>query len=74
MWNINLFENARGIIGAMHGAAASKSGNEPSQLQKSIGGAATGAALGYYVGAGTSVGGPWGAVIGGVIGLAASFM
>lgn len=68
MWDINLFENARGIIGAMHGAAATTAGqNEPSQLQKSIGGAMSGAAAGYMVA------GPYGALVGGVIGLAASF-
>jgi len=67
MWDINLFENARAMIGAMSGAAATASQNEPSQTQKAIGGAMTGAATGYMVG-----GGP-GAVIGGILGLAASF-
>lgn len=68
MWDINLFENARGILGAMSGAAASSGGgNEPSQTQKAIGGAATGAAAGAAFG-------PWGAAIGGVIGLALSFL
>lgn len=70
MWDINLFENARGIIGAMTGSAATASGqNEPSQTQKAVGGAMAGAAAGYMV----SGGQPIGAVIGGVIGLAASF-
>lgn len=68
MWNINLFENARGIIGAMAGAAATASGNEPSQTQKAIGGAMTGAAAGYMVG------GWYGAAIGGVIGLASAYL
>jgi len=68
MWNINLFENARAILGAMSGTAATASGNEPSQAQKSLGGAASGAAAGYMIGGG------YGAVIGGIIGLALSFM
>jgi len=68
MWNINLFENARGILGAMHGGAATaQTGNEPSQTQKAIGGAMSGAAAGYMVA------GPYGAVVGGILGLAASF-
>ena len=69
MWNINLFENARGILSAMSGSAATAGQNEPSQIQKSVGGAMTGAAAGYMV----SGGNPVGALIGGIIGLAASF-
>lgn len=69
MWNINLFDNARGILGAMTGSAATTDGatNEPSQTQKAIGGAMAGAA------AGAQIGGGYGAIIGGVLGLAASF-
>lgn len=68
MWDINLFDNARGILGALSGSPASTgSGNEPSQLQKSLGGAMSGAA------AGAMVGGAPGAIVGGVLGLAASF-
>lgn len=67
MWDINLFENARSILGALSGAAATAAGNEPSQTQKAIGGAATGAAAGAAFG-------PWGAAIGGVLGLAMSFL
>ena len=69
MWDINLFDNARGIIGAMAGAAASGggAGNEPSQTQKAIGGAMTGAAAGAALG-------PWGAAGGAVLGLALSFL
>jgi len=67
MWNINLFENARAMVGAMHGAAAAQSKNEPSTTQKAIGGAMSGAAAGYMVG------GPVGAAIGGFLGLASAF-
>lgn len=72
MWNINLYDNARAILGAMAGAAAAGTAggggaNEPSKTQKAISGALTGAAMGG------AVGGPWGAVMGGVIGLGASF-
>jgi len=71
MWDINLFENVRGIISAMAGAgsAATTSQNEPSQASKALGGAMSGASAGYMV----SGGNPAGAVIGGVLGLAASF-
>lgn len=68
MWDINLFENARGILGAMGGNAATTSGNEPSQGSKAVGGAMGGAAAGFMVG------GPIGAVIGGVLGLGGSFL
>jgi len=68
MWDINLFENARAILGAVAGGSAATAGqNEPSQRQKAIGGAMTGAAAGFMIG------GPVGAVIGGFLGLAASF-
>jgi hypothetical protein len=69
MWNINLFENARGIISALSGAAATASQNEPSQTQKALGGAMAGAAAGAMITPGSWVG----PIIGGVIGLAASF-
>lgn len=71
MWNINLFENARGFLGALGGTAATAAGggNEPSQTQKALGGAMSGAAAGYMA----TGGNPYGAVIGGLIGLAASF-
>ena len=68
MWNVNLFENARGILSAMSGAGSTAMGaNEPSQLQKSVSGVLGGAA------AGAMVGNVPGAIIGGIIGLAASF-
>lgn len=67
MWDINLFESARGIIGAMTGAAATASKNEPSQTRKAIGGAMAGAAAGAAFG-------PWGMAGGAVLGLAASFL
>jgi len=75
MWDINLFENARAILGAMSGSAATKSQNEPSQGQKAVGGAMAGGAAGWMVGAEIgAVGGPVGAAIGAVIGLGASFL
>ena len=68
MWDINLFENARAILGAMSGSAATSSGNEPSQLESALGGAMGGASAGYMVG------GPIGAAIGGILGAASSFL
>lgn len=70
MWNINLFESARGFLGSMAGSAASASPNEPSQGSKAIGGALAGAAAGFQL----SKGNPVGAAVGGVLGLAASFL
>lgn len=67
MWDINLFDNARAILGALTGSPATTSGNEPSQTQRAIGGAMTGAAAGWMTG------GAAGAAIGGLIGLASSF-
>ena len=68
MWDINLFENARAFLGALGGTSAISPINEPSQTQKTIGGAMTGAAAGYqaygYVGA----------AVGGVLGAAASYL
>ena len=75
MWDINLFENARGILGAMSGAAASAAGNEPSQTQKAIGGAMSGAASGAMIGSAVpGIGTAVGAVVGGLVGLASSFL
>lgn len=68
MWDVNLFENARAILGAMAGSAAATPQNEPSQAQKAIGGAMSGAA------AGAMIAGPTGAIIGGVLGLATAFL
>lgn len=69
MWDINLFEYARAMLGAMAGSAATTSKNEPGMLQKAIGGTMTGAAAGMMV----SGGNPAGAVVGGLLGLGASF-
>lgn len=71
MWNVNLFENARAILGAMAGSAATTSGNEPSQLQKSLGGVMGGAAMGAMITPGAPM---IGAGIGAVLGLASSFL
>lgn len=75
LWNLNLFDYTRAMLGAMTGAAAaSGTPGKPSQLQSSISGAMSGAAAGAMVGSvvpgiGTGVG----AVVGGLIGLGASF-
>jgi hypothetical protein len=66
MWDINLMEHVRGMLGALGGGHPIHDENQPSQMQRSIGGMLSGAA------AGASVGGPWGAAIGGALGLAAS--
>lgn len=68
LWNMNLFDEVRAVVGALNGAAAATGKTQPSQLQKSIAGTLGGAATG------ASVGGPYGAAIGAVIGLGASFI
>lgn len=73
MWNLNLFESARAMIGAMHGAAAAAGRNEPSTTQKAIGGAMTGAAGGAMLAQAMSWSVPGGALIGGLLGLASAF-
>lgn len=76
LWDLNLFDYSRGILGALTGTPAAKPGEiGPSQVQKSIGGAMSGAAAGAMIGAqmGTPAG-PMGAAIGGALGLAASFL
>lgn len=67
MWDINLFENARGILGALGGGTPTSKMNEPSSTQKALGGAMAGAAMGSAIlpGVGTAVG----AVLGGIAGL-----
>jgi hypothetical protein len=67
MWDLNLMEPVRGMLGALGGGHPIKDENEPSQMQRSIGGMLSGAA------AGASIGGPMAAFIGGGLGLAASF-
>lgn len=70
LWNLNLLDYTRSILGALNGAPAASTGggSGPSQTQQAVGGALSGAATGAMVG------GPWGAAIGGVIGLAGSFL
>lgn len=67
MWDLNLMEHVRAMLGALGGGTPITDQNQPSQLQKSLGGALSGAA------AGASIGGPIGAGVGGVLGLGASF-
>lgn len=75
MWNINLFENARSILGAMTGSAAtSQSGNEPSTAQKAIGGALSGAAAGAMVGPMLGASALTGGIVGGLLGLGSAFL
>ena len=67
MWDVNLMEHVRGMLGALGGGTPITDQNQPSQTQRALGGAFSGAA------AGASIAGPWGAAVGGVLGLGASF-
>lgn len=69
MWDFNLFDGVRSITGALNGAAAMQSKNEPNNSAGGILGNALGGAA-----AGAQVGGGWGALIGGVLGGAAGFL
>lgn len=67
MWDLNVMEPLRGMLGALGGGHPVKDENIPSPVQRSVGATVSGAA------AGASIGGPVGAFIGGGLGLAASF-
>ena len=67
-WDLNLFDDARAMVGALNGASATTNKGKPSQAVSAIGGALSGAA------AGAAVGGPYGAAAGAVLGLGASFL
>ena len=67
-FDLGLYEYLRAMFGVVSGGAGTTPTQEPSQAAKSISGALGGAALGAQV-----YGAP-GAVVGGVIGLAASFL
>jgi len=68
LWNMNLFDEPRALLGVLNGAAASQQKNKPSQAQSAVAGALGGAA------AGAAIGGPYGAAAGAVLGLGASFL
>lgn len=68
LWNLDLFDEPRAMVGALNGASAASMKNRPSQAVSAIGGALSGAA------AGASIGGPYGAAIGAVLGVGASFL
>lgn len=68
MWDLNLYEHTRGILGALGGGSPISDQNV-SDAQRAIGGAIGGAAMGYQL----SAGNPTGAAIGGLLGLASSF-
>jgi len=74
LWELNLFEYSRALMGALGGGSATAKGNDPSKLQSAIGGGLSGAATGAMVGSmvpgiGTAIG----AGVGGMLGIASSF-
>jgi hypothetical protein len=52
LWNLNMFENARALLGALGGGTATASNQGPSKTQSAIGGALSGAAMGAAAGFG----------------------
>lgn len=69
LWNMTLFDNYRLAVGATAGGSRTTSDvvGGPSQTQRTIGGAMTGAAIGTEINAG------WGTAIGAVVGAAAGY-
>jgi len=67
LWNMNLFEEPRAMVGVLNGAAAGQQKNKPSQAVSAIGGALSGAAAGAPAG-------PYGMAAGAILGLGASFL
>lgn len=67
LWNANLLDYVRAMLGALNGAPAAKSDKEPNQLAGAIGGGLSGAVTGF------GAAGPIGAVIGAGLGIAGSF-
>ena len=67
MWDINLFEHTRAILGALGGGHPIKDPNEVSDVGRALGGALSGAAMGAQLGFGAP-----GAAVGGLLGLAGS--
>jgi len=69
LWPFTVLDFERANLGALQGAISGKSGAAGgSKSQRAIGGGFSGAAVGGQVG------GPWGALIGGVLGVGASFL
>ena len=69
LWPFTVLEFQRAALGAMQGASnvSGGGGDEPSQASKTIGGALSGAAMGYQMGGGSYYGAAAGAVIGGAM-------
>ena len=67
LWNMDLFDEPRAVLGALNGAAAATQKNKPSQAVSALAGALSGAAAGAPAG-------PYGAAAGAVLGLGASFL
>ena len=71
LWPFTVLEYQRAALGALQGATNQGGGGaEPSGVSKAIGGTLSGAATGFMA----SGGNPMGAVVGGGLGLAASFL
>jgi hypothetical protein len=68
LWNMDLFDEPRAMLGALNGAAAANQKNRPSQAMSAISGALSGAAAGSAIAPG------YGTAIGAVLGLGASFI
>jgi hypothetical protein len=69
LFDLSLFEYVRSMLGVVSGAMGTVQPQGPSQTAKAVSGALGGAAMGYQM-----TGNPYGALIGGVVGLAASFI
>ncbi len=68
VWDMSMYQYGVNVMASISGAAATARGGAPSTMQKALGGALSGIAVG------AAVNGPPGAIVGGVIGLASSFL
>ena len=68
LWDLEVFQYGSNLLASIGGGTVSPGGKEPSTAQSMIGGAMSGAA------AGAMLGGPWAAVIGGVLGAASALL
>lgn len=70
VWDMSVYQYGGNVMAAIHGGAASTTGNQPSVASKALGGALSGAAAGAVA----SGGNPVGAGIGAAIGVAGSIL
>ncbi len=72
-WSLDQYQKYANMIGSIAGTAVN-TGNAGAQGPSALGGMISGAGIGGMIGAGTAVGGPWGAALGAGAGLIGSLL